>query len=152
MSHISKRTAALAALSDSPALQNDPRPGTVSLANTALGALGIELLIARADRVVMRMCGSAVNAPSALLVLAESAASTAAGIAAGCNRRAFGAELDGTWLNAADSRAVVLAEAEPLALTHTRHTWRICIASDDATPLFEGRCTLSVVDSPTTAS
>jgi uncharacterized protein (TIGR00369 family) len=130
------------------ALDSDPRPGTLPLARTALGALGIELVECGADGVTARMpvTGGAA-ARVLLLVLAETAASTAAGLAAGPGRRAFGAELNASW--PATARAgLVHARAEPLELGSALHVWSItCSDADDATVL-AARCTLGIVDVP----
>jgi uncharacterized protein (TIGR00369 family) len=140
----------LASLADEPALTRDPRPGTRSLPDTALGVLGIELVVCEPTRVVARMPLAADRGGSGtLLVLAETVASTAAGLAAGVGRRAFGAELNASWL-AIDRPAggIVLAEATPIRLDPTLHTWRIVVVDGAGTKLLEARCSLGVVDAP----
>lgn len=139
----------LAAWRSAPALDADPRPGTRALADSALGALGIELLRCDAAEVVARMPAPTSRAgTSLLLVLAETVASTAAGLAAGPARRAFGAELDASLL-ATPEPGPVIAVAAPLLLDPTRHTWRITAVDGAGTTVLEARCTLGIVDAPT---
>ena len=131
-----------------PALARDPRPGTRPLADTALGALGIELVSCAATEVVARMHvdGSSSSA-GVLLVLAETAASTAAGIAAGSRRRAFGAELNASFV-ARPVAGVVTATAHHRALAAQRHVWAITVVDASGAVVLEARCTLGVVDAP----
>ena len=132
-----------------PPLPADPRPGTRLLADTALGALGIDLITCSADRVVARMPAPAHRATAGLLlVLAETAASTAAGLAAGPTRRAFGAELDAALLAPPAPSGFVTAVACPLRRDDERHTWRIEITDSTGTLVLDGRCTLGIVDAP----
>lgn len=132
---------------DTP-LTADPRPGTRPLAETALGALGIELLSCAVDRVAARMpVDGSVACRGLLLVVAETVASTAAGIAAGPGRRAFGAELDASFV-AQPAAGMAHAVATPFALHEDRHVWRIEVHDAAGTPVLESRCTLSVVDAP----
>lgn len=141
-------TADLEAFVDAAAFEGDPRPGTRSLADTALGALGIDLIECSPRHVVARM--RLVPGPGArgtLLVLAETVASTAAGLAAGHGRRAFGAELDAAFL-AEPRGAAVVAEATPFRLGRDRHVWRIVVVDAAGTHVLESRCTLGVVDAP----
>jgi uncharacterized protein (TIGR00369 family) len=136
----------LAAWVEAPALAADPRPGTRSLDATSLGVLGIQLLHCTRDAVIARMpLGSAGVARGTLLVLAETVASTAAGIAAGDGRRAFGAELNASW-PAPATGAIAVARATPLRLDQALHTWAITIVDEAGSLLLEGRCTLGVVD------
>lgn len=133
---------------DMQPLDADPRPGTTALANTALGVLGIELLVAERDRVVARMPAPGHRtANGTLLVLAESVASTAAGLAVGPARRAFGAELDAALLGSASGTHVV-ATATPLVTGEALHTWRIEVVDGAGEAVLEGRCTLGIVDAP----
>lgn len=82
-----------------------------------------------------------------LLVLAETAASTAAGLAAGMGNRAFGAELDGSFV-AQPVHGMATAVATPLLLRDDRHVWRIEVRDATGALVLESRCTLSVVDAP----
>jgi acyl-coenzyme A thioesterase PaaI-like protein len=131
-----------------PALPADPRPGTRDLGRTALGALGIELVRCEPDLVVARMQVDGSNGCRALLlVLAETVASTAAGLRAGADRRAFGAELNASWPTR-PTPGVVVAVARPLQIRHERHVWRIVAIDACEALVLEGRCTLGVVDAP----
>ncbi|MBC7462278.1 MAG: PaaI family thioesterase [Thermoleophilia bacterium] len=137
-------------LRHAPALAADPRPGTRALADSALGVLGIELLLVRAARTVLRMPAPTHADRGTLLVLAESAASTAAGHAVGPSRRAFGAELDASFLTGPADELVgpLLAEATPLVTEPHRHTWRIVVTDAAGVRVLESRCTLGIVNAP----
>ena len=129
-----------------PALDADPRPGTRPLADTALGVLGIELVACSPAEVVARMeVDGAAAATGVLLVLAETAASTAAGLAAGPARRAFGAELNASFV-ARPVSGTVVATATPLTLLAERHVWQIRVVDAARQLVLESRCTLGVVD------
>jgi acyl-coenzyme A thioesterase PaaI-like protein len=132
------------ALHDAPALPADPRPGTRALDDTALGALGIDLLVASATRTVLRMPAPTARDRGLLLVLAESAASTGAGLAAGPDARAFGAELNAHFL-ADPTPGTVIAIAEPLLVEPTRQVWHVRAFDGRDALLLDGRCTLGVV-------
>lgn len=143
-------TADLEAFVDAAPLDGDPRPGTRPLAQTALGVLGIELIECSQRHVVARMpLPPGPVARGTLLVLAETAASTAAGLAAGEGRRAFGAELDAAFLDEPRGAAVV-AEATPYAIGPELQFWRIVLVDAAGTHVLEARCTLGVVDAPPT--
>ncbi len=133
---------------DATPLPADPRPGTRPLDETALGVLGIELLSCAGDQVVARMpVDGSIACRGLLLVMAETVASTAAGLAAGDGRRAFGAELDAAFVTQpADGMAI--AVATPLVLLEERHVWRIEVRDAVGDVVLESRCTLSVVDAP----
>lgn len=141
-------TPGLEAFAHAAALEEDPRPGTRPLAQSALGALGIELIECSPRHVVARMpVDGGAGARGLLLVLAETAASTAAGLAAGEGRRAFGAELNASFV-AGPRAGNVVAEATPFRLTSDQHVWRIAAVDEDGMQVLEARCTLSVVDAP----
>lgn len=141
-------TADLEAFVHAAPLEGDPRPGTRALDQTALGVLGIELVECSPRHVVARMpLPPAPAARGTLLVLAETVASTAAGLAAGTGRRAFGAELNAAFLEEPAGGAVV-AEATPYELGDDRHVWRIVAVDANGTHVLEARCTLGVVDAP----
>jgi uncharacterized protein (TIGR00369 family) len=133
---------------DRTPLTADPRPGTRELSRTALGALSIELLECSGERVVARMpVDGTIACRGLLLVVAETVASTAAGLAAGAGRRAFGAELDASFV-AQPCAGLAVATATPLVLHEDRHVWRIEVVDAGGTQVLESRCTLSVVDAP----
>ncbi len=133
---------------DAVPLTADPRPGTRPLVDTALGVLGIELLACTAERVEARMpVDGSVACRGLLLVAAETVASTAAGLAAGSGRRAFGAELDASFV-VQPAAGVTRALATPLVLHDDRHVWRIEVHDSTGARVLESRCTLSVVAAP----
>lgn len=129
-------------------LDADPRPGTRPLAGTALGAFSIQLVSADPACVVARMPTPASGSTASLYVLAETVASTAAGLEVGPGRRAFGAELDAATLEHEPWGAFVEARATPLALARERHVWQIDVRDGADTLVLRGRCTLSIVDAP----
>ena len=139
-----------AALVDAPALAADPRPGTRTLAETALGALGIQLLACDADAAVARVPVVAARDGgfATLLVAAETAASTAANLRAGTGRRAFGAELDAARIHSGEPGDAALVVATLLLEDASRHVWRVTAWSTSGHQLLEGRCTLGVVAAP----
>lgn len=133
-------------LADSDALAADPRPGTRELARTALGVLGIELMRCDEQVVVARMpIAEPTTARGLLLVLAETVASTAAGIRAGDGRRAFGAELNASFVER-PAVGPVVAVATELAIGSERQVWRIVAIDATQTHVLEARCTLGVVE------
>ena len=133
---------------DPTPLTSDPRPGTRALEHTALGVLGIELLACSPERVEARMpVDGSIACRGLLLVVAETVASTAAGLAAGTGRRAFGAELDASFV-AQPAAGMMRAVATPLVLHDDRHVWRIAVHDAAGSLVLESRCTLSVVDTP----
>ncbi|MCW2920287.1 MAG: thioesterase [Thermoleophilia bacterium] len=133
---------------DATPLTADPRPGTRPLADTALAVLGIELLHCARDRVEARMpVDGSIACRGLLLVVAETVASTAAGLAAGDGRRAFGAELNASFV-AQPAAGSCIANATPYELGHERHVWRIQVHDSAHELVLESRCTLSVVDAP----
>ncbi|MCW2961532.1 MAG: thioesterase superfamily protein [Thermoleophilia bacterium] len=131
------------------ALAADPRPGTRPLDATSLDVLGIELLVVTPERVVARMPGDIAARPGTMLVLAESAASTAAGTRVGPDRRAFGAELNAATLGQPTTSGPVIADARALRVDDSLHTWSITVIDDAGVRLLEARCTLGIVDAPT---
>lgn len=140
-----------AAWSHAPALGTDPRPGTRPLSETAFGTLGIELLHAATDLVVLRMpVTSAVHQPAGLLhggvsaVLAESAASIGAGLAAGPEHRAFGVEINASHLRSARDGLVITC-ARPIRIGRTMHVWQADISDEHDELLCTARCTLQIV-------
>lgn len=129
-------------------LSADPRPRTRPLADTALGALGIELLVAEPDLAVARAAVARVGGRGVLLVMAESVASTAANLHVGPDRRAFGSEINAAWTGAPAGEVIVAAV--PLHVDGSLHVWRLAAIDTTGRQLLEGRCTLAVVDAPRT--
>lgn len=133
---------------DPTPLTADPRPGTRPLVETALGALGIELLSCSTERVVARLrVDGSIACRALLLVLAETVASTAAGLAAGSGPRAFGAELNASFV-AQPAAGDVTAVATPYLVADDRHTWQVQARDYAGELVLESRCTLCVVVDP----
>ncbi|MCW2956465.1 MAG: thioesterase superfamily protein [Thermoleophilia bacterium] len=140
----------IATLREAPALADDPRPGTRPLRDSALAALGIELLRADAGRVVLRMPGAVARRTGAMLVLAESVASTASGVEVGPGRRAFGAELNAATLARPSGDGPVVAEGIAIRTDPSQQVWSVRAVDAADKLVLESRCTLSVVDAPST--
>lgn len=133
-------------------LDADPRPGTRPLDQTILGRMGIEIVEASGKRVELRMpVGPAVHQPYGLLhggasvVLAESAASTGGGIAAGDGRRVFGIQISANHLRPVRD-GVVTAVGVPIHLGRTTQVWRVDIRDAAGRLACTSRCTLAVRD------
>lgn len=132
-----------------PARTHDPRPGARDLEHTVLAVLGIELLAGDERTFEARLtpgAGARVT-PGELLVLAETVASTAAGSTAGPDRRAFGAELNATFV-ARPVPGPVRATATALRTTDVLHSWRITAEDREGRPVLDGRCTLAITQRP----
>lgn len=127
--------------------QPDPLP----YANTIHETLGIRLVEATIDRVVLEMgVGPKVHQPMGILhggasaVIAESAASIGAFL--NCDP---GEEFCvGTDLNISHLRAkregVVTATAVPVRKGRTMHVWQIDLTDEDGTAVAVARCTLAI--------
>lgn len=129
---------------------HDPRPGTSPLHRTILGQLDIELAVALPDRVVMRLPVTDLVrdhtghlAVGACTVLAEGAASTGAGLAAGPQMRAFGVEIDGSTIRRVRD-GLVEATATPLRTGRTIHVWEVTIDAPELGEIYRSRCTLAI--------
>lgn len=136
----------------------DPRPGTRPLDHTAYAGIGMQLVDARADEVVVSFPITNLTrdihgrcALGAIALAAESAASTAAGIAAGPDMRAFGVELNISYLDVPSS-GTVTARVTAASITPDTHVWNIVVTCDECHdgPIATGRCLLSIV--PVTTS
>lgn len=136
-------------------LGSDPRPGTRDLAQTILGALGIRIVEATAERVRMDLVvhdgvrdHRGMLDAGALVVLAESVASTGAGLAAGEGCRAFGVEVNASFLlHVAEGTVTAVGEPEPSALIDLQ-VWRVVVTHARGELVCSSRCTLSVVEAP----
>jgi uncharacterized protein (TIGR00369 family) len=120
--------------------------------------LDFEILEAGPERVVMRLpVDWRVHQPYGLLhggvsaLLAESAASFGAGLAAGPDRRVVGIELNASHLRSL-SEGHLTAEATPLRVGRTVQVWRILLTGDDGRAICESRCTLAVLGAPAGAA
>ena len=133
-----------------------PPPGPDAI--TVLGGqpsiadlLDIEVLEASPDRVVMRLpVDWKVHQPFGLLhggvsaLLAESAASLGAALAAGPERNVVGIELSASHLRGLRDGHLT-AEATPVRVGRTIQVWRIVLTDDDGRAICESRCSLAVL-------
>jgi len=120
--------------------------------------LDVEILEAGPERVVMRLPVSwKVHQPYGILhggvsaLLAESAASFGAALAAEPGRSVVGIELNASHLRSVRDGHLT-ADATPVRIGRTVQVWRISLTDDEGRAICEARCTLSVLDTPGGAS
>jgi uncharacterized protein (TIGR00369 family) len=120
--------------------------------------LAVETLEAGPDRVVMRVpVDWRVHQPFGILhggvsaLLAESAASLGAFLAAGPDRRVVGIELNASHLRSVRDGHLT-ADATPVRVGRTVQVWRIGLTDDEGRPVCEARCTLAVLGLPDAAA
>ena len=120
--------------------------------------LGVEVIEATADRVVMRLpVDWKVHQPYGILhggvsaLLAESAASFGAALAAGPGGNVVGIELNASHLRPM-SEGTLFATATPVRTGRTVQVWAIALTDDEGRAICEARCTLAVIDLPSGAS
>jgi len=120
--------------------------------------LDVEILEAGPQRVVMRIPVTwKVHQPYGILhggvsaLLAESAASIGAGLAAERGRSVVGIELNASHLRSVRDGHLT-AEATPVRVGRTIQVWRISLTDDEGRAICEARCTLSVLGAPGGAS
>ncbi len=116
--------------------------------------LDVEVLEAGPERVVMRLpVDWRVHQPFGILhggvsaLLAESAASLGAALAAGPERSVVGIELSASHLRGLRDGHLT-AEATPVRVGRTVQVWRIILTDDDGRAICESRCSLAVLDGP----
>jgi uncharacterized protein (TIGR00369 family) len=116
--------------------------------------LEVETLEAGPERVVMRIpVDWRVHQPLGILhggvsaLLAESAASLGAFLAAGAERRVVGIELNASHLRPVRGGHLT-ADATSVRVGRTVQVWRIGLTDDDGRPICEARCTLAVLGVP----
>jgi uncharacterized protein (TIGR00369 family) len=116
--------------------------------------LDVEVLEAGPERVVMRLpVDWRVHQPFGLLhggvsaLLAESAASLGAALAAGPERSVVGIELSASHLRGLRDGHLT-AEATPVRVGRTVQVWRIALTDDDGRAICESRCSLAVLEGP----
>ena len=80
-------------------------------------------------------------------LLAESAASFGAALAAGPGRSVVGIELNASHLRSVRDGHLT-AEATPVRVGRTVQVWRIALTDDDGRAICEARCTLAVLGAP----
>ncbi len=114
--------------------------------------LGVEVLEASAERVVLSLpVTEKVHQPYGILhggvsaLLAESAASFGAALAAPPGRHVVGIELNASHLRAVRSGNLI-ATATPVRTGRTVSVWAIHLTGDDGRPVCEARCTLAVIE------
>src|ERR1700735_3608922 len=120
--------------------------------------LDVEILEAGPERVVMRLPVTwKVHQPYGILhggvsaLLAESAASFGAALAAEPGRSVVGIELNASHLRSVRDGHLT-AEATPVRVGRTIQVWRISLTDDEGRSICEARCTLSVLGVPGGAS
>jgi 1,4-dihydroxy-2-naphthoyl-CoA hydrolase len=116
--------------------------------------LDVEVLEATAERVVMRLPVTwKVHQPYGILhggvsaLLAESAASFGAALAAGPDRQVVGIELNASHLRSVRDGHLT-ATATPLRAGRTVQVWAIALTDDDQRLICEARCSLAVLGGP----
>jgi 1,4-dihydroxy-2-naphthoyl-CoA hydrolase len=116
--------------------------------------LDVEFLEAGPERVVLRIpVDWRVHQPYGILhggvsaLLAESAASFGAALAAGPGRGVVGIELNASHLRSVRDGHLT-AEATPIRVGRTVQVWRIVLTDDDGRAICEARCTMSVLGLP----
>jgi 1,4-dihydroxy-2-naphthoyl-CoA hydrolase len=116
--------------------------------------LGVEVVEAGPERVVLRLpVDWRVHQPFGLLhggvsaLLAESAASLGAALAAGAGRSVVGIELSASHLRGM-REGHLTAEATPVRVGRTIQVWRIVLSDDDGRAICESRCSLAVLEGP----
>ena len=116
--------------------------------------LDVEFVEVSAERVVLRLPVTwKVHQPYGLLhggvsaLLAESAASFGAALAAGRDRKVVGIELNASHLRSV-SDGPLTATATPIRVGRTVQVWGITLTDDEQRVICEARCTLSVLGAP----
>ena len=116
--------------------------------------LGVEVIEATAERVVMRLpVDWRVHQPYGLLhggvsaLLAESAASFGGALAAAPGKSVVGIELNASHLRGLRTGHLT-AVATPIRVGRTVQVWTISLTDDDERPICQARCTLAVIDAP----
>lgn len=114
--------------------------------------LDVEVVEASAEKVVLSLpVNEKVHQPYGILhggvsaLLAESAASFGAALAAPPGRSVVGIELNASHLRGMRSGTLV-ATATPVRTGRTVSVWAVHLTDDDGRPVCEARCTLAVVD------
>lgn len=125
-------------------------PREIVYANTIHESLGIRTLEVGPDRVVLEMdVGPRVHQPFGLLhggasaVLAESAASIGAYLAAGDGGYSVGTDLNISHLRPKRD-GIVRATAVPVRKGRSLHVWTVDIVDEEGTLVAVARCTLAI--------
>jgi 1,4-dihydroxy-2-naphthoyl-CoA hydrolase len=116
------------------------------------GLLGVEMLETTSKRVVLRLpVDWKVHQPYGILhggvsaLLAESAASLGAALAAGPGKGVVGIELNASHLRSL-REGHLTATATPIRVGRTLQVWGITLTDDDGRAICAARCTVSVID------
>jgi 1,4-dihydroxy-2-naphthoyl-CoA hydrolase len=116
--------------------------------------LDVEVLEAESTRVVLRLPVTwKVHQPYGILhggvsaLLAESAASLGASLAAGPDRQVVGIEINASHLRSLRDGHLT-ATATPLRAGRTVQVWSISLTDDDERVICQARCTLAVLGAP----
>jgi uncharacterized protein (TIGR00369 family) len=116
--------------------------------------LDVEVLEAESTRVVLRLPVTwKVHQPYGILhggvsaLLAESAASLGASLAAGSDRQVVGIEINASHLRSLRDGHLT-ATATPLRAGRTVQVWSISLTDDDERVICQARCTLAVLGTP----
>ncbi len=116
--------------------------------------LDVEVLEAGPGRVVLRLgIDWRVHQPFGILhggvsaLLAESAASYGAALAAGPDRSVVGIEISASHLRGVSSGRLT-ASATPIRVGRSVQVWHITLTDDDGRGICDARCTLSVQPAP----
>src|SRR6202041_2493154 len=116
--------------------------------------LDVEVMEAGPERVVLRLPVTwKVHQPYGILhggvsaLLAESAASFGASLAAGPGRQVVGIELNASHLRSVRDGHLT-AEATPVRVGRTIQVWAIALTDDEGRDICAARCTLSALGAP----
>ncbi|NNN20372.1 MAG: PaaI family thioesterase [Acidimicrobiales bacterium] len=133
----------------------DSMDGFIQDRKTAHDALGIELVEANLDKVVVKAPVTwKVHQPMGLLhggvsaLMAESAASIGASLNVLPEKVAVGIELNASHLRSI-TEGIVFATATPLRKGRSVHVWKVSVTDEFDKLICEARCTLAVIDNPT---
>jgi 1,4-dihydroxy-2-naphthoyl-CoA hydrolase len=140
-------------VSPAPAAPDDRRPFP-SGRHDIHELLDVEVLEAESTRVVLRLPVTwKVHQPYGILhggvsaLLAESAASLGASLAAGPDRQVVGIEINASHLRSLRDGHLT-ATAIPLRAGRTVQVWSISLTDDDERVICQARCTLAVLGAP----
>jgi 1,4-dihydroxy-2-naphthoyl-CoA hydrolase len=140
-------------VSPAPAAPDDRRPFP-SGRHDIHELLDVEVLEAESTRVVLRLPVTwKVHQPYGILhggvsaLLAESAASLGASLAAGPDRQVVGIEINASHLRSLRDGHLT-ATATPLRAGRTVQVWSISLTDDDERVICQARCTLAVLGAP----
>jgi 1,4-dihydroxy-2-naphthoyl-CoA hydrolase len=129
-------------------------PPHVRLDTGLMGLLGLDVVVATRERVVVRMPVTAGHLQpfgylhgGASVALAETAASVGGFLNAPEGAAAFGLEINANHLRPVRT-GVLEAEATPLHVGRTTQVWQIEIRSEAGQLVCASRCTLAVVEVP----